>query len=49
MNLWYALMLMYAAVYKLHKGVYESYDCSHAIEFIFEGDFKRNLDRLDFS
>lgn len=49
MNLWYAIMLMYAAIYKLHKGVYGSYDCKQAIQIIFDGDFQRNLDGLDFS
>jgi hypothetical protein len=49
MNLWFALMIIYAGIYKLHKGIYENYDCTQAIEFIFEGDFKRNLDSLDFS
>jgi len=48
-NLWFAIMLIYAAIYKIHKGVYGSYDCTSAIQFIFEGDFKRNLDSLDFS
>ena len=48
MNLWYAIMLIYAAVYRLHKANYENYDCVSAIQYIFEGDFKRNLDQLDF-
>ena len=48
MNLFYAIMLIYAAVYRLHKAAYESYDCVTAIQFIFEGDFKRNMDKLDF-
>lgn len=41
-------MLIYAATYKLHKCTYELYDCLPAIQFIFEGDFKRNLDQLEF-
>lgn len=48
MNLWYACMWMYAAIYKLHKGKYGSFDCTDAIEFIFGTKFLPKLDVLDF-
>ena len=48
MNLWFACMWMYAAIYKLHKGKYGTFDCTDAIDFIFGKKFLLNLDDLDF-
>lgn len=34
-NLWICIVWMYAAIEKVHKAVYGTYDCNDAIEFIF--------------
>ena len=34
-NLWIAMVWMYAAIEKLHKSKYGTYDCSDGMEFIF--------------
>ena len=49
MNLWFACVWIYAAIYKLHKGKYGSYECEDAIGFIFGPKFFSNLDDLDFT
>ena len=35
LNLWIAIVWMYAAIEKVHKGVYGTYDCTDAIGFVF--------------
>lgn len=35
LNLWLSITWMYAAIEKLHKGNYGSYNCSDAIEYVF--------------
>ena len=48
MNLWFACMWVYAAIHKVHRGKYGSFDCKEAIEFIFPQSFAQVLDDLDF-
>ena len=48
MNLWFALLWVYAAIYKVHNGKYGTYDCTDAIEFIFGQKILPNLDDIDF-
>jgi len=45
LNLWYAIMMKYACIYKFKRGVYNNrFNCLEAIEFIFG---RANFDRLD--
>ena len=48
MNLWVAIVWVYAAIEKLHRGVYGTYDCSDAIEFVFSDKYREAVHRIDF-
>ena len=39
---------MYAAIEKVHKGVYGTYDCSDAINFIFSDSMRQTVQKIDF-
>ena len=48
LNLWIAIVWMYAAIQKVHKGVYGTYDCTDAINFIFGDNLRQTIQRIDF-
>ncbi len=48
LNLWLAIVWMYAAIEKLHRGIYGSYDCNEAIEYIFTPQLRQAAQRIEF-
>ena len=48
LNLWIAIVWMYAAIEKVHKGFYGTYDCTDAIGFIFGESMRSTVLKIDF-
>ena len=48
LNLWLAITWVYAAIEKLHKGLYGTYNCSDAVEYIFTPQLRHLIKNIAF-
>jgi len=49
LNLWYAIVMIYASIFRYHDGKYGTYDCTDAIEFVFGREFYNNLRNINLN